>query len=347
MTEPGFYLKPVGLRPGAATEAGAARLAGGPLIFTAAAAIRRRDGARDIRIVGMDELRADFPGRLQAIAAPRAPFAGLTLDRPRLMGIINVTPDSFSDGGRYAGREAAIAHGRALREAGADILDVGGESTRPGAAPVSLTEEMDRTLPVIEALAGEGALVSIDTRHAAVMRAAVAAGARIINDVTALAGDPESPTTAAASGAAVVLMHMQGEPRTMQQDPSYRDAPLDIYDFFAERLAACAAAGIAPVRIALDPGIGFGKRDGHNLAILADLALYHGLGCALLLGASRKSFIARLSRGEDVDHRLPGSLAAALAGLDRGVQMIRVHDVAETAQAVAVWRAIAGSGSGN
>jgi dihydropteroate synthase len=225
--------------------------------------------------------------------------------------------------------------------AGADILDIGGESTRPGAATVSIDEELDRVVPVIEVLAKEGALISIDTRRAAVMRAALAVGARIVNDVTALAGDPESLSVVAGSGAAVVLMHMQGEPRTMQADPAYRDAPLDIYDFFAARIAACAAGGIDPARIALDPGIGFGKRDPHNLAILADLALYHGLGCALLLGVSRKSFIGRLSRGEDASHRLAGSLAAALAGLDRGVQIIRVHDVAETAQAVAIWRAIA------
>jgi dihydropteroate synthase len=315
--------------------------------------IRRKGNARDTALMGLDSLRSGrcsdtgrmseaIERRLTAIAAPRPPFAGLSLDRPRIMGIINVTPDSFSDGGRYASRDAAISHGRALLEAGADILDVGGESTRPGAAPVSLNEELDRVLPVVEALAAGGALVSIDTRHAAVMRAAVASGAGIINDVTALTGDPKSLETVATSGAVVVLMHMQGEPRTMQQDPSYRDAPLDIYDFFAERLAACHAAGIAPGRIALDPGIGFGKRDHHNLAILADLTLYHGLGCALLLGASRKSFISRLSRGEDVDHRLPGSIAAALAGLHRGIQMIRVHDVAETAQAVAVWHAIAG-----
>ncbi len=206
---------------------------------------------------------------------------------------------------------------------------------------MSLDEELERVIPVVEALAGAGALVSIDTRHAAVMRAAIAAGARIVNDVTALAGDPESPVVVAESGAAVVLMHMQGEPRTMQQDPTYRDAPLDIYDFFAGRVVACRAAGIDPARIALDPGIGFGKRDPHNLAILGDLALYHGLGCALLLGVSRKSFIGRLSRGEDASHRLAGSLAAAIAGLDRGVQMVRVHDVAETAQAMAIWRAIA------
>jgi dihydropteroate synthase len=173
------------------------------------------------------------------------------------------------------------------------------------------------------------------------MRAGIAAGARIINDVTALGGDADSLSVAAMSGASVVLMHMQGEPRTMQHDPSYRDAPLDVYDFFADRLAACAAAGIDRSRIALDPGIGFGKRDWHNLAILADLALYHDLGCALLLGVSRKSFIGRLSRGEGADNRLAGSLAAALAGVERGVHIVRVHDVVETAQALAIWRAIA------
>jgi dihydropteroate synthase len=351
------YLKPTGLLVGAAAAnacaaGAAARLAGGPVAVTAAELIRRDGAARDVDVSSLADLRGcrrrGDPGlseaverRLAAIVAPRPPFAGLPLDRPRLMGVINVTPDSFSDGGRYAARDAAIAHGRALRAAGADILDVGGESTRPGAAPVSLDEECGRIAPVVEALAGEGALVSIDTRHAAVMRVALAAGARIVNDVTALAGDPGGLDAVRESGAAVVLMHMQGEPRTMQQEPTYRDAPLDIYDFFAERLAACAAAGIPPARIALDPGIGFGKRDPHNLAILADLALYHGLGCVLLLGVSRKSFIGRLSRGEDADHRLAGSLAAALAGLDRGVQILRVHDVAETAQAVAVWRAIA------
>jgi len=359
MSEPDFYLKPTGLLTGEAAANACrtglgARLAGGPVAFTSGELIRRNGEARDAVAAAIGALRScrlrderdlsqAIEDRLGMVAAPRPPFAGLSLDRPRVMGIINVTPDSFSDGGRYASRDAAIAHGRALMAAGADILDIGGESTRPGAAPVSRDEELDRVVPVIEALAGEGAMISIDTRHAAVMRAAVAAGARIVNDVTALASDPDSLDTAAASGAAIVLMHMQGEPRTMQRDPVYRDAPLDIYDFFAERLTVCRAAGIESARIALDPGIGFGKRDRHNVAILADLALYHGLGCALLLGASRKSFIGRLSRGEDVDGRLAGSLAAALAAFDRGVQIVRVHDVAETMQALAVWRAVAGA----
>jgi dihydropteroate synthase len=330
----------------------AAGLAGGPVAFSAVEVIRRSGASRTTAASSLPALRscrdrgdaglsAAIEERLAALTAPRAPLAGLSLDRPRLMGVVNVTPDSFSDGGRYASADAAIAHGRALLAAGADILDIGGESTRPGAAAVAVAEEIDRVVPVVEMLAKAGALVSIDTRRAAVMRAALAAGARIVNDVTALAGDPESLPIVARSGAAVVLMHMQGEPHTMQRDPVYCDAPLDIYDFFAARIAACADAGIEASRIALDPGIGFGKRDPHNLAILAELALYHGLGCALLLGVSRKSFIGRLSRGEDADRRLAGSLAAALAGLERGVQVIRVHDVAETAQAVAIWRAIA------
>ena len=344
-----LYLKPTALltvATAACAQGLAAPLAGGPIAFTAAEVIRRNGAARDVRVRGLGELRADaaLRERLAVLSVPRPPFAGLALDRPRIMGVINVTPDSFSDGGRYGSADTAIAHGRALIAAGADILDIGGESTRPGAAPVSVGEETDRVVPVIAALAAEGALISIDTRRAAVMRSALAAGARIVNDVTALAGDPDSLAVVAGSAAAIVLMHMQGEPRTMQQDPSYRDAPLDIYDFFAERLAACASAGIDRARVALDPGIGFGKRDPHNVALLADLALYHGLGCALLLGVSRKSFIGRLSRGEDAGNRLAGSLAAALAGVERGAQIIRVHDVVETAQALAVWRAIAAAG---
>jgi len=353
-----FYLKPTGILCRHAAQRGVADgiarpLAGGALAFTAVELIRRGAGDRretvtlSIADLRSCRLRAEDTSRsesiekaLSIIAAPRAEFAGLTLDRPRLMGVVNVTPDSFSDGGRYHDSDHAIAYGHALIQAGADILDVGGESTRPGAAPVSIEEELARVLPVIAALAKEGAVVSIDTRHGSVMRRAVDAGARVINDVTALAGDPQSLDAAAKSGAAVVLMHMQGEPRTMQKDPQYRDAPLDVYDYFAARLAACAAAGIPRNRILLDPGIGFGKNDRHNIALLGDLALLHGLGCGLLLGVSRKSFIGRLSRGEDAAHRLPGTLAATLAGLDRGAQVHRLHDVAEAAQAIALWRAV-------
>ena len=277
---------------------------------------------------------------LQQIDRSCQPFAGLSLDRPRLMGIINVTPDSFSDGGRWLSAEAAIAHGQALLAAGADILDVGGESTRPGATALSPDEEMARVLPVVKELAAQGALVSIDSRHSAVMAAAIAAGARIVNDISALSGDGAALQTVADSDASVVLMHMQGDPQTMQSDPRYRCAPLDVYDYLAARLAVCRSAGLADHRLCIDPGIGFGKSLQHNLQILARLGLYRTLGVPVLLGVSRKRFIAGLSRGEDPDSRLAGSLAAALAGVRQGVQILRVHDVAETRQALAVWQAI-------
>ncbi len=360
----GFYLRPLGFLSGAVAQAAIARgsarrLGGGALAFTACeAALRqtaRHDGvvARCVFDLPALDAWAQSQGahavalvaaRLAALAAPRPSFAGLDLATPRIMGVVNVTPDSFSDGGDFADPAHAIAEGLAMREAGADILDIGGESTRPGAASVSLEEELARVVPVVRALAERGAVVSVDTRHAAVMRAAIAAGARIVNDVTALTGDPESLATVAASDAALVLMHMQGEPQTMQQNPRYDDAPLDVYDCLAERAAACVAAGIARERIAIDPGIGFGKNDTHNVAILGSLGLYHGAGCAVLLGVSRKSFVGRLSAGEPPKGRLPGSLAAALGGLDQGVQILRVHDVAETVQARAIWHAVTTSG---
>jgi dihydropteroate synthase len=267
-------------------------------------------------------------------------FAGIGLDRPLLMGIVNVTPDSFSDGGRYIVPDIAIAHGRSLAAQGADIIDVGGESTRPGAAPVPVEEEIARVIPVVRALAADGLTVSVDTRNAPVMRAALDAGARIINDVTALTHDPDSLAVAAASRAGIILMHIQGEPATMQAAPTYEDVLREVYDWLEERLRACRAAGIPDERLCVDPGIGFGKTVAHNCAILANLERFRGLGVPLLLGVSRKRFIAALGRGESAAERLPGSLAAALAGLARGAQILRVHDVAETAQAVAVWRAI-------
>ncbi|MGO8916314.1 MAG: dihydropteroate synthase [Stellaceae bacterium] len=280
---------------------------------------------------------------LERLAAPRAPWAGLALDRPLIMGIVNATPDSFSDGGAALAPERATAQGRALAAAGADILDIGGESTRPGATPVAPEEELRRVEPVVRALAGAGLVVSIDTRHASTMAAAAAAGARIINDVSALAGDAESLAVAARSGAAIVLMHMQGEPRTMQANPTYSLASLDIVEHLEARIAACAAAGIARSRLVVDPGIGFGKRSAHNLEIMARLGLLHALGCGVLLGISRKSLIAELHQAEPKE-RLPGSLAGALQALAQGVQILRVHDVAETRQAVATWRAVAAAG---
>lgn len=269
-----------------------------------------------------------------------ASFAGLTLDRPRIMGIVNVTPDSFSDGGEALRIEDAVARGRAILEAGADILDIGGESTRPGATPVSVDEECNRVLPVIEALAADGAVVSIDSRHAAVMSAAVDAGASIINDVTALGGDPGSMGVAAGRGVPVILMHMQGEPRTMQDNPTYTTPSRDIRNYLAGRIAACESAGISRSRIAVDAGIGFGKTLDHNLEILARMDTLHELGCAVVLGASRKGFIGQLSPARDPRERVAGSVAAALAVRALGAQIFRVHDVMETRQAFNVWEAI-------
>jgi dihydropteroate synthase len=274
-------------------------------------------------------------------AKPAARFAGLALSKPRIMGIVNVTPDSFSDGGEAFRVADALARGRAMLAAGADILDIGGESTRPGAEPVSVSEELDRVLPVIEALAADGALVSIDSRRAAVMRAAIGAGARIVNDVTALTGDPEALETVAGTDADLVLMHMQGEPQTMQANPTYEDAPAEIRDYLAARIETCEAAGIERGRIAVDPGIGFGKTLDHNLEILSRLDELHALGCPVVLGASRKTFIGRLSGVDEAAKRAPGSIAAALAARALGVQIFRVHDVAETRQALDVWEAIA------
>lgn len=297
-------------------------------------------GAVRRQALSRDQAMTLDPAAVATIEAVRPPFAGLAMDRVHVMGIVNVTPDSFSDGGLHLAAEDAIAAGLRMAEAGATILDVGGESTRPGAQPVPSEVEIARVVPVIRALAERGLTVSIDTRHPAVMAAAVAAGAAILNDITALEGDPDSLATAARLGVPVMLMHMQGEPQTMQADPVYDHAPLDVYDYLAGRIAACRAAGIPLTHLCVDPGIGFGKTVAHNTAILHDLGLYHGLGCPLLLGVSRKSFIAALSRGETARERLPGSLAAALAGVAQGAQIIRVHDVGETVQALRVWTAI-------
>lgn len=286
-----------------------------------------------------------FDALLAALTTPRVNWAGLDFRRPRLMAILNVTPDSFSDGGDHADAAAAIARGKALLAAGADILDIGGESTRPGALPFDPAQEIRRVEPVVRELANAGALISIDTRHAATMCAAIAAGARIINDVSALTGDPDGVAVAMKTHAPVVLMHMRGDPRTMQDDPVYGCAPLDVLEYLEGRIDACVAAGIPRARIAVDPGIGFGKRLRHNLQLLAHLTLFHLTACPILLGASRKSFISStIDRGDPPKSRLPGSLAAALTALDQGVQILRVHDVAETWQAIEVWRGIREAG---
>ena len=256
------------------------------------------------------------------------------------MGVVNVTPDSFSDGGQFFEAGAAIELGLRLHAAGADIVDIGGESTRPGAAALDAEEEIRRVLPVVEALVRAGVLVSIDTRKAAVMGAAVAAGGGMINDISALRHDPESLEAAGASGVPVVLMHSQGEPATMQVHPTYDMAPLDVFDHLAARVQAWTDAGFERSRLLIDPGIGFGKTAEHNLEILGQLGLYLGLGLPVLLGVSRKSFIGRIAGGAPPAERLPGSLAAALWGVAAGAAVLRVHDVAATQQALAVWQAL-------
>ena len=281
---------------------------------------------------------------LARLTAPRAAVCGLALDRPRIMAVLNVTPDSFSDGGRHRALPDAVAQAWALAEAGADILDVGGELTRPGADPVPLAEEIERVVPVIAALRAEGfALpISIDTRNAAVARAAFDAGADLLNDVSALTHDRESLGLAAAAGRPVCLMHAQGDPKTMQQAPAYDDVLLDVADWLEVRVAAAEAAGIDRARILVDPGIGFGKTVEHNLALVRGLAILHGLGCAILFGASRKRFIGTIGGAPDPAERLPGSIAVALEALRQGAQVIRVHDVKETRQALALWMALNG-----
>jgi len=353
-----LYLLPTAIVGG--EQAAAAVIAGhgwpigdGALAFTAVAVILRRpEGGADLSVAPFAELvswaEREHPDLcrhvsdcLHRIGRRRPAWGGVAMDAPVVMGIVNVTPDSFSDGGEAFGTEPAIARALALVEAGATIIDVGGESTRPGADPVSPEEEEHRVVPVVRALAERGIVVSIDTRHARVMESTVAAGARIINDVTGLAGDPNSLGVAAASGAAVCLMHMLGDdPRTMQADPRYACAPLDMLDQMEERIAAAERAGLDRARLCVDPGIGFGKTALHNAQILGSLALLHRFGCPVLLGVSRKSFVGHLSQGEPPRQRLPGTLAANLAGLDAGVQILRVHDVAETVQAVRIWQAM-------
>jgi dihydropteroate synthase len=280
---------------------------------------------------------------LENLYKPRADFAGLEMAKPHLMGVINTTPDSFSDGGAHLAPATAIASGMSMWQAGASVIDIGGESTRPGAAPITRNQELARVLPPITGLARQNIRLSIDTRHAEVMTRACAAGAAIINDVEALRRDG-ALDAAAASGAPVIIMHMQGQPETMQDEPHYEFAPVDIYQFLEERIDAAVAAGIAKSHIAVDPGFGFGKTVAHNLQILNWLSLFHGLGVPILFGASRKSTIAKLSKDEPADQRLAGSLALAMAAYRQGAQLLRVHDVGETAQALAVEQALLQAG---
>ena len=262
----------------------------------------------------------------------------LSLERPLVMGVVNITPDSFSDGGMFADTAQAIAHAQRLIGEGADILDLGGESTRPGAAPVSLEVERRRVLPVLEAVASGGVPVAVDTRKPELMREAIAAGAAMINDVTALSG-PGALAAVARAPVAVCLMHMQGDPATMQSNPDYRDVVREVRDFLVQRVAVAEAAGIARNRIVVDPGFGFGKTVEHNLALLRSLREFTSLGGALLAGLSRKAMLGRLTGREPLE-RVHASVAAALLAIQNGAHIVRVHDVAATRDALAVWNAV-------
>jgi len=327
------YYRPI-IEWGAGRPADALDVAGGAGWFVAAEALSR-NGAR--RRIGAEELPEDVRER---ISARRAEMVGLDFSCPRLMGVLNVTPDSFSDGGRFNAPDAALARALELAETGADIIDVGGESTRPGADFVPVDEECARTVPVIEAIRrGSRTPVSIDTRKAVVGRAALRAGANLINDVSALTFEPELARVAAQADVPVCLMHARGDPATMQDNPVYGDVLLDVYDFLSKRIDAAVAAGIRRDRILVDPGIGFGKTVRHNLELLRGIGIFHALGCPILLGASRKRFIGMIADVPSADGRAPGSIAVALAALLQGVQVIRAHDVYVTRQAMRMWQA--------
>jgi len=326
-----------------------ARLAGGLNWFGAAELLTiEADRRVQSELVPVQELEARLDDDLAAqwvrITGERPALQlgqrTIRLDQPQVMGIVNVTPDSFSDGGLYMDGAAAAVAGMRMAEQGAAIVDVGGESTRPGAKPVWEGDEIERVAPVIRQLATGGAAVSVDTRKADVMTAALAAGAHMVNDVSALTYDPRSAATVAEAGVPVILMHHRGSPETMQDNPRYGDVVVEVYQWLEERIAAAEAAGISRSAILVDIGFGFGKSVAHNLELMNNLALFHSLGCPLVAGASRKRTIGALSNEAPADQRLGGSLALALKAAEQGAQLIRVHDVFETVQALRVWRGL-------
>ncbi|NIJ65931.1 dihydropteroate synthase [Sphingomonas leidyi] len=344
-----LYLRPVQLADSPVDRDGElVRLAGGLSWCSAVELIAREKGKRVLqRTVAIADLPEDprIAAILERIAAPRAPLALgpriVRLDQPQVMAILNRTPDSFSDAGTHMqDADAAAGAGVDMAAAGAAILDIGGESTRPGAAEIWEGEEIERVVPVIRRLARGGAAISVDTRRAAVMAAALQAGAHLVNDVAALLHDPGALEVVVAAGCPVVLMHSPEPQRGPHGGEGYGDVLLDVYDWLEKRVEDVAAAGVDRARILVDPGIGFGKSLQDNLALLNGLALFHGIGCGLVLGASRKRMIGALSNEAPADLRLGGSLALALKGADAGVQLIRVHDVFETVQALRVWRGL-------
>jgi len=353
-----IYIRPIGFAPGPQSEHGnAIRLAGGMVYASRFAVILRRDGEVIERWLAAPDTITQVLGELpdDVGAEAEAQWANLTLahpplelgprtvrlDQPQVMGILNVTPDSFSDGGKFLDdREAGRAHAATMVEAGAAILDIGGESTRPGAQTVWEGDEIERVVPAIEACAAMGAAVSVDTRKAAVMEAALEAGAHLVNDVSGLTHDPRSAEVVARAGCPVVLMHAPGSGGNLHESEGYTNIVLDVFDALRARRDAALDAGIEARNIVLDPGIGFGKALADSLALINALPLFHALGHPLLLGASRKRIVGALDNEAPADDRLGGSLALALAGMSVGAQIVRVHDVRETVQARNVWRGL-------
>lgn len=344
------YLLPAALHSGpdseARTDSGLSRRLAGGWVHFEAVRILTRNGEEDI--IPVTELRArlnqapDSERLLKVwhrLSKPRPKWSGFRFTRPTLMGILNTTPDSFSDGGKFAAADAAIQHGKDMLAAGADMLDIGGESTRPGSEEVPVDEEIRRILPVIEGLRDSG-VISVDTRKKAVIQAGLDAGATIVNDVSGLTFDSDSMDLVSHRKCPTVIMHSQGTPDIMQDDPDYDHVLFDIYDWLEERLEACRLRGMDDSLLMIDPGIGFGKSLDHNLAILKGLALFHGLGVPLLVGLSRKSIIDKIIPGFAPHERLGGSIGGAMWLLKQGVQVIRAHDIAQSKQAMEVWQAI-------
>jgi len=326
-----------------------ARLAGGLNWFSAVELLQiegnRRVAAELLPVEAIEErFDEDMAAQWQALTSGRAALQlgerTVRLDQPQVIGIVNATPDSFSDGGQFADAASGAAAGADMTRDGAAIIDVGGESTRPGAKPVWEGDEIERITPIIRQLAAGGTAVSADTRKADVMTAALAAGARMINDVSALTFDQRSSEVLAAQPVPVILMHHLGAPETMQDSPRYDDVLVEVYQWLDERITAAVDAGIARERILIDPGFGFGKTVAHNLELMNSLALFHSLGCPLVVGASRKRTIGALSGEAPADRRLGGSIAFALKAVEQGAQLVRVHDVFETVQALRVWRGV-------
>lgn len=329
-----IYYRPIA-QTDAARPDDALTLAGGWCWFTHVEALQRGETTK---VVPTSDVPKDVLARL---SAPRASICGLDMSGPHLMGILNVTPDSFSDGGQYAGVDAAVRQAVAMHATGASLIDVGGESTRPGADFVPFEEEIARTAPAICAISSKlDVPISIDTRKSEVACQALSSGASLVNDVSGFTYDPHLADIAKEASAPVCVMYAQGDPATMQQNPTYDDVLLDVYDFLETQVERLTSLGIARDQIVVDPGIGFGKTLAHNLALLARLSLFHGLGCPILLGASRKKFIGTIGKASLAQERMPGSVAVALEGVAQGAQIVRVHDVAETRQALNLWQAV-------